>query len=297
MRMLVVRPGAIGDSLLTFPILHALHMPGSLLTFVSNSAVTPLALSWRLADEANDYQALQWSELFSATGVRSLALRTLLASTDLAICWLRDPDGIVERNLRAVHIGRVIVTSGRPADGTAMHIVDYLAKTANINISEQNMYGWPNFVSARNAHGPIAIHPGSGGAHKCWPIASFALVIQFLWQHAIPVLLLAGPADVERIDALMRLLSPAPPSLLTLLFDVSLTELASTLQRCRGYLGNDSGITHLAALTGIPTLALFGPTDPRVWHPIGANVHVIYEHALKDIHCDRVMQVIEQYVI
>ena len=101
MRILVVRPGAIGDSLLTFPILHALHTPGSSLTFVSNSAVIPLALSWQLADEVHDYQALQWSELFSTTGVRSPALRALLASTDLAICWLRDPDGIVERNLRA----------------------------------------------------------------------------------------------------------------------------------------------------------------------------------------------------
>ena len=53
-----------------------------------------------------------------------------------------------------------------------------------------------------------------------------------------------------------------------------LYELACWLARARLYVGNDSGITHLAAAVGTPVLALFGPSDPAVWAPRGANVRV-----------------------
>ncbi|HSW50494.1 MAG TPA: glycosyltransferase family 9 protein, partial [Bryobacteraceae bacterium] len=54
-----------------------------------------------------------------------------------------------------------------------------------------------------------------------------------------------------------------------------LHELACRLAQARLYIGNDSGITHLAAASGVPVLALFGPTDPAVWAPRGPNVRVI----------------------
>jgi len=54
----------------------------------------------------------------------------------------------------------------------------------------------------------------------------------------------------------------------------NLYELACWLGRARLYVGNDSGITHLAAAAGAPVLALFGPTDPSVWVPRGPNVRV-----------------------
>jgi ADP-heptose:LPS heptosyltransferase len=53
-----------------------------------------------------------------------------------------------------------------------------------------------------------------------------------------------------------------------------LYRLACWISQARLYVGNDSGITHLAAATGVPVLALFGPTDPAVWAPRGANVRV-----------------------
>jgi ADP-heptose:LPS heptosyltransferase len=51
--------------------------------------------------------------------------------------------------------------------------------------------------------------------------------------------------------------------------------LASLLRRCSAYLGNDSGVTHLAALVGVPTVALFGPSDPALWSPLGSRVTVL----------------------
>lgn len=67
---------------------------------------------------------------------------------------------------------------------------------------------------------------------------------------------------------------PAPPDA-PLLHAESLVELARSLAGARLYIGNDSGVSHLAAAVGCPTVVLFGPTDPRVWAPRGGHVTVV----------------------
>jgi ADP-heptose:LPS heptosyltransferase len=57
--------------------------------------------------------------------------------------------------------------------------------------------------------------------------------------------------------------------------EVALPALAGLLAECRGYIGNDSGVTHLAGALGLPTIAVFGPTDPAVWAPPGMQVSVV----------------------
>ena len=156
----------------------------------------------------------------------------------------------------------------------------------------------------------IAIHPGSGGAHKCWPAHSFAAVIEQLWnphwpqlseaervsilRHSHSVLLLAGPADRERVhDILNSIRHPPKPGMLKVLVDAPLLKVAQQLQQCRCYLGNDSGITHLAAMLGVPTIALFGPSDPAIWHPVGPSVRVIRAQALERLGSDVVIEALE----
>jgi ADP-heptose:LPS heptosyltransferase len=56
---------------------------------------------------------------------------------------------------------------------------------------------------------------------------------------------------------------------------VSVPHLAAVLAESRGYFGNDSGVSHLAAALGVPTVAVFGPTDPAVWAPLGPEVSVV----------------------
>ena len=72
----------------------------------------------------------------------------------------------------------------------------------------------------------------------------------------------------------LRALAKAQGQLL--LADAPLARVAGVLSRCRLYIGNDSGLTHLAAAVGEPeVLALFGPTDPRVWAPLGPRVRTL----------------------
>lgn len=302
MHILIVRPGAIGDTLLTFPILKTLRTfyTNCTITFVGNPIVLPLALASGLVEETFDYDSLLWSELFASTGIRSPSLRALMRRTDYAICWLRDPDGIVQRNLHEQGRARVVVALGRPPEEERIHIVRYLARTLGIAESVDSTYclerrntALPNeFMQGLR---PFAIHPGSGGAWKCWPVLHFATIICELWRHHIPVLLLSGPTDEERVAHLLDLVgTPPQASFLTHIVNAPLLEVASQLQCCRGYLGNDSGITHLAALLGMPTIALFGPSNPVVWHPLGPNVHMIYEPELTYLDVHSVMAHIER---
>jgi heptosyltransferase III len=76
--------------------------------------------------------------------------------------------------------------------------------------------------------------------------------------------------------------------------DLTLHELSRYLRRCRAYIGNDSGITHLAAYLGCPTIALFGPTDPRVWGPIGRRCRVIWKSKLEDITVNEILLALQR---
>jgi heptosyltransferase III len=297
LHILVIRPGAIGDALLTFPVLKALreHYSGTHITLVSNAHVLPLALAFGITEEVSDYQAIQWSELFSPAGIHIPALQELLGQTDLAICWLRDPGGFIEHNLKTAGIKCPIITPGRPPEGARVHIVAYLAQTAGLSIAEAQWTA-PSLDTHAGARGDyVAIHPGSGGAQKCWPLNRFVTVIERLWQQNRPVLLLAGPADAERLRDLRSLLAAPPrPEMLRLLINVPLLEVAQHLQQCGCYLGNDSGITHLAAMLGAPTVAIFGPSDPAVWRPVGPCVKVIHKDVLEHVSVDAVMGAINE---
>jgi heptosyltransferase III len=300
MHYLVIRPGAIGDSLLAFPVIQALRerAPAARVTFVSNAAVLPLAQDAGLVEEVADYSSALWSELFSTMGIRTPALRDLLQHVDSALCWLRDADGIVRRNLQACGIEHIVIAPGRPADETGMHIVDYLARTIWPTDPPLLSPGAPLLPTYLGQHSTvptrIAIHPGSGGAYKCWPVAHFATVIIALWRRAIPVLLLAGPADAAILaDLLARLPAPSDPALLAIVRNAPLRSVAREIQQCRGYLGNDSGITHLAALCGVSTIVLFGPTSPAIWRPYGSSVRVLAERELGNLQPERVLYTIE----
>jgi len=310
MHILIIRPGAIGDTLLTFPVIQALkaQYADSHVTLVGNSAVLPLALAYGIVDEVFDYQDVRWTKLFLHAKDEAVQDEVLRRS-ELAICWLRDPDGVVESNLLAAGVKHVIVAPGRPATGECIHILTYLARTIGLQWHE---HAWRDHLPllrqrqaieesqectstslASKLPSCIALHPGSGSAHKCWPVKHFAAVIDALWQCNVAVLLLAGPAEQERLADLLRLLSaPLDPNLLRVLVDLPLLDVACQLQHCQRYLGNDSGLTHLAAMLGIPTVALFGPSDPLIWQPVGPSVTVLYKPALDQLGVETVLSVL-----
>jgi ADP-heptose:LPS heptosyltransferase len=81
-----------------------------------------------------------------------------------------------------------------------------------------------------------------------------------------------GPADAE-VGAALRERPERDGWLVASMLDVPM--LGALLTSCRAYLGNDSGVSHLAAAVGTPTATLFGATDPRIWAPRGRRVRVL----------------------
>ncbi|MFI4987428.1 MAG: glycosyltransferase family 9 protein [Alphaproteobacteria bacterium] len=128
-------------------------------------------------------------------------------------------------------------------------------------------------LAAAPARGIVALHPGSGGAAKCWPAERFAALAAAASERSgMTPVFLVGPAD----GSVWRALKSALPHSLVphALVERPLREVLALLSLARAYVGNDSGISHLAA-RACPTLALFGPSDPRVWHPLGQHVAVL----------------------
>jgi ADP-heptose:LPS heptosyltransferase len=103
-------------------------------------------------------------------------------------------------------------------------------------------------------------------------LSSFRALAEKIRQAGLgSVLWIVGEADA----AIARSLKAGCAGAMPALKESSLVEVAAVLSRCRGYVGNDSGITHLAAALGVPTVALFGPTDPAVWSPRGRQVIIL----------------------
>ena len=116
---------------------------------------------------------------------------------------------------------------------------------------------------------PVMIHPGSGSPRKNWPLESFLELSRRLTASGLTPVFSLGEAD----DGIAAQVATVPG--LHTLQGFDLMELAETIGACAAYVGNDSGITHLAAAAGVPVVALFGETDPAVWGPRGPHVRVL----------------------
>jgi hypothetical protein len=155
-----------------------------------------------------------------------------------------------------------------PPGDCGMHAADFFAA----QVGAPTDPAIPRIECLRGDGGLAVIHPFSGSPKKCWPLDRYQALARQLEPH-MPVRWCAGPE--ERLPDAVRI--------------ADLYELACWLATARVYIGNDSGITHLAAAVGAPVVALFGPTDPRIWAPRGRQVRVIAKSAIADITVDEVL--------
>ncbi len=142
-----------------------------------------------------------------------------------------------------------------------------------------------------NPDGVVVIHPGSGGDAKCWPRERYLTLGRSLKRNGIVPTFILGDVEQERWGrAMLEGLKDEFPWYL----HMGLYELAEKLSRARLYVGNDSGVTHLAAATGVPVIALFGPSNEAQWGPVGAAVRILRapppaERSLEALEVDAVL--------
>ncbi|HRV09228.1 MAG TPA: glycosyltransferase family 9 protein [Acidobacteriota bacterium] len=146
---------------------------------------------------------------------------------------------------------------------------------------QASLLSWTTF----SAQGGLLLHPGSGGRSKIWPLERFVAVAEYFRHRGREIAWILGPAE-EGWE--LPAGSPAYRNL-------PLERLCGLYAQARGYLGNDSGATHLAVACGCPGVVLFGPSDPRIWAPRGAPVRVVTSPAgdsIAGITADQVIDAI-----
>jgi len=129
----------------------------------------------------------------------------------------------------------------------------------------------------------VAIHPGASGLQKQWPINNFSdLAITLANDRKKKDFLVQGPLDNNPVSMLSFSLERAGISFQKIQVK-SLSQLAAILIHCQLYVGNDSGITHLAAFLGVPTVAIFISTNPLIWCPRGSHVTVLKRPTVEQV--------------
>jgi ADP-heptose:LPS heptosyltransferase len=211
--------------------------------------------------------------LFTDAGPAA-ALRETLGGFDAAVVYSRD--AALARTIGAL-IARVVVHDPLPPSGTG-HAADWLARpVASLGI---NCSDGPALLQATDEEQEraaailrdlpdrfLAVHPGSGSPAKTWPADRFGEVVDALGVERF--LLVEGPADAAAAAPLRARRGAV------LARGLGTRVLGAALARAAAFVGNDSGVTHLAAAWGAPTVAIFGPTDPGVWSPVGPRVTVV----------------------
>jgi heptosyltransferase III len=240
---LVIRPGAIGDFVVSLPAIESLR-PAEVWTA---SAHLPL---------------VRFSRAYSIAGT-GLQLLGITEGDPALIERLRGFDEIVSwygsnrpefRELTASLGLRFRFLDALPPQNAAMHAVDfYLHQTGAAPGAMPRIA-----VPARLRTGAV-IHPFSGSPRKNWPLDRYRELAQRL-AASMPVAWCAGPED-NLPDAEIRI--------------PDLYQLACRLAGAELYIGNDSGIAHLAAAVDTRVVVLFGPTDPCIWAPRGRAVKVV----------------------
>ena len=205
------------------------------------------------------------------TGQMPPMVRRRLEAFDLAITFLSDPDMTVARNLAAAGVKRVIGGSCRVRPG--VHAVYQLAAVLDqLGLTLHDPV--PRLSVGSNLKNPscLGFHLGSGSAIKNWPIDRWIALTESLDGLFDDFLLVGGEADNELVR---EFCSRSRIRRLRSLLNANLLELSLALNECRLFVGHDTGVTHLAAAVGTPTVVLFGATDPAVWAPLGERVRVV----------------------
>jgi heptosyltransferase III len=279
MRILVLRGGALGDFLVTLPALGMLRSrwPEAQIELVGNARAGPLGQLGGYLDAVHDQHDARWSALYADAPLPA-GIRDALTAYDLVVSYWPDPDHSL-RGRFPVRPGQTAVFAGAlPGSApAARHFCDGLAPLGLATDSFRSRLPHENarvngFRPAVRSNATV-IHPGSGSPSKNWPRQRW---IELIRRTPGPVILVLGEVELLEWTASVRgILAAEIGPRISFAIERPLVELAALLSGSRRFGGHDSGVSHLAAAVGTPSVVLFGPTEPRIWAPPGEHVQVI----------------------
>jgi heptosyltransferase-2 len=285
-RILVIRGGAIGDFVLTLPALKLLRdaFAESHIEILGYKHIVALAEKRFYADAVRSIEYGPLAGFFARGGELALDLAEYFSAFDLVVSYLFDPDRVFEQNMRRCGVDNFVACTPKIEGDrhAALQLARCIEQQLGLRPADPAAALYPSsddrafanqFVRAV-AHPICAIHPGSGSAAKNWPVENWRTVSEQLMSDsaARSLLIVGGEADE---GALREVRAAWRDDCVVFAENLPLPHLAAVLERCVVFLGHDSGISHIAAAVGAPSVLLFGPTDPNVWAPANAKVRVI----------------------
>lgn len=310
-RGVILQPGGLGDCILTLPLAELMKetvCKGGV-DIVGHTEYTGMLPGRSCVDTVISMDAMDLHRLFVNEEEFALAdgdpLIFSFADYTWIVTFLGGDNSDFEQNLiftaHCSHSAEIMTLELKPKEENNGHISEFYRgqfleqsgfdKLTTGGLSEKESKGIASkpiikptqadrdkgreildMAGVRQTLRPVIIHPGSGGRHKCWQTDNFLSIAGTLSKQGAEVVFLLGPVEQERFDKPTRAKMGKAARTLS---NLSMTEVFSVMSCARGYLGNDSGITHLAGAMGLRTVAIFGPTEPAVYGPMGPEVTIL----------------------
>ena len=297
-RGLIIFPGALGDLICLVPAIRALgrRYPGIGFELMARADLATFAERRINIVAGHSIDRREVALLFSERGGQSDAVQRFFGQFDRIECFFASdhklfcssleqaarevsfypfrPDGIghiAECYLRAIGVGTEYqLDNSIELAADDLHQAERLLRVLGLEAGRF-----------------VLVVPGSGSARKNWPAENFALIAERITKFN-RVLVLLGPAEV-RLEAIFQAWH------LPVANNLALSELAGVARLARCFIGNDSGVSHLAAAAGARGLVIFGPTKPERWRPLG-QVNIVNKQPLETLSADEVWPSVQDLI-
>jgi heptosyltransferase III len=302
-RVLVIFPGALGDLMCLMPALAAISRrhPGASVELMARLELARLVAGRSVIARGHSIDAREVGELFA--GETSGGVRRFFGDFDRVYSFFASDDSRFRARLAAATDGEVSFHPFRPggeghvsagylrAIGEGDSLIDARIEPTpdDLAVASRVLAG-----SKCDSSNLIVIFPGSGSPAKNWPTDRFAaLASKLSLANRGSVAVILGPAETS-IEPIFR------EAGLPVLKDLDLPTVAAIARLASAFVGNDSGVSHLAAAVGASGVVIFGPTDPARWRPMGpggdASIRILRREPIDSIEVREVADAISKFV-
>ncbi|MGC8737421.1 MAG: glycosyltransferase family 9 protein [Candidatus Hydrogenedens sp.] len=261
MNKLIVFFGAIGDTILLSPAIQKLSENG-IISAVGYPERMALLEQVGWLQKVYDADIVDFTSIFSTPSKR---LCNFLIQFDTVYFFFQDGESLIQKT-KVIGVPNTYYFPGKPPNNWKMHASTYYLQC--FGFSPIRNFTLP--ISPKKKHNEVIIHPGSGSKDKNYPIDLFLEITELLLNNHFKVRWCLGPAE-EKLSV---------PHGIPILQIKPLTQLAEYIAGASVYIGNDSGISHLAGALGVKTITLFYSTDPKIWAPLGLRVFTFTRETL-----------------
>lgn len=289
--ILVLFPGSLGDLICALPAMEAIATATSRkLVLAARGEALALASALPFVEASLSLEGQVFSQLFSASARPSDEARHFFSVFDEIVSWFGHSRPEVVENLRALVASRLRsfpFFSGQQDCHAVQYYLQCVGRTGlrcpSLVLRKDDVAWGKQYWREQgwDATRPVlVIHPGSGGKKKRWDAEGFRQMGCW-WQSRGngQTLILLGPAETEELEQWTRVSCVA--------HGCSLGQMAAILSQAACYLGNDSGVSHLAGAVGGRGVVVFGPTRPDQWRPLGGRLHVLRNTAYRKVEPSR----------